>query len=353
MNELAQNFVIGTGRCGSTLLSKLLSEHPRALVLSEFFGGLDMLNRFRPGDVTGEELADILRRDMELAHFWKTRSKKIKELLVDHGSMAARWKGHAPVLLEIALPSLTRDPETLFAEMIAWAQARPTGPLSKHYPELFEWLMRKFNRSMWIERSGGSFEFLDGLHRTFPRARFVHIHRDGRETALSMLEHAHFREIVSYHFDPPTEEELRRTALHLDPPESDPFRRRVDGAQDVGRYASYWSYSIARGYSVLPDIARKNYLEVRFEDLVAEPRAKLRRIADFFDMPDDAAWIQRAVEHIKGGVPCRAGDLSLAERAALEEGCYFGQLLLRRNAPPSSLMEATRVVRDIFDSEGR
>ena len=31
-------FVIGTGRCGSTMLSAILQAHPDALSMSEFFG---------------------------------------------------------------------------------------------------------------------------------------------------------------------------------------------------------------------------------------------------------------------------------------------------------------------------
>jgi hypothetical protein len=351
MTQLQANFVIGTGRCGSTLLSKLLAEHPAALVLSEFFGGLDMLNRFREGDVTAAGLQDILRRDMELAHFWKTRSKRIAEILIDRNSIAARWNGHVPVLLEIALPALTRSSEALFEEMMDWAGKRPTQPLSRHYPQLFEWLMGKLGRSMWIERSGASFEFLDGLKSTFPNARFLHIHRDGREAALSMMEHAHFRQIVSYHYDPPTAEEIRRTALHLDPPESDPFRKRVDGPQSIGRYADYWSYSIARGYSVLPQIGKDCYMDLRFEDLLADPPAVLRQVAAFFEMPEEPNWIARAVKHIKGEVPKRATALAPAQQAELEKGCYYGQLLLGRDTTPSPVVDAARVVRGVFDGQ--
>lgn len=344
-----QNFVVGTGRCGSTLLSKLLAEHPQALVLSEFFGGLDMINRFREDDVSGAELARILSRDMELAHFWKVRSQHIKEILVDRGALAAKWNGHIPVLLEIALPALTSDPEPLFDAMIAWARAQPDQPLRRHYPELFQWLMARLGRSLWIERSGASFEFLDGLLRTFPEARFVHIHRDGPEAAMSMLNHAHFRQIVSYHCDPPSDEEVRRTALELDPPESDPFRKRVEGPQDVRRFADYWSFCIARGYSVMPQIRPERLLDVRFEDLLADPSAVLRKIAVFFTMPEDDGWIERAIGKIRGEVGARVPDLTPDERRALDEGCYYGQLLLRRNTAPSPVIQANRIAREVFE----
>ena len=41
-------------------------------------------------------------------------------------------------------------------------------------------------RPCWVERSGSSIEYLEGLHAFFPEARFLHIHRDGPEAALSM-----------------------------------------------------------------------------------------------------------------------------------------------------------------------
>ena len=204
---------------------------------------------------------------------------------------------------------------------------------------------------MWIERSGASFEFLDGLLKTFPDARFVHIHRDGPEAALSMREHAHFRQIVSYHYDPPSTDEIRRTALHLDPPESDPFRKRVDGPQDIRRYADYWTYSVVRGYSVMPQIDSSHLLDLRFEDLLANPRGVLNQLAQFFDLPQDEHWIERAITHISNEIPKRAATLQENEQQALKAGCYYGQLLLRRETDPSPVIEANRIAREVFDSQ--
>ena len=41
-------FIVGTGRCGSTLLSTMIAKNPAVLSLFEFFNGLDGTRRFRP-----------------------------------------------------------------------------------------------------------------------------------------------------------------------------------------------------------------------------------------------------------------------------------------------------------------
>ncbi len=39
-------FVVGSGRCGSTLLSRMLDAHPDVVSIFEFFTGLDVMRRF-------------------------------------------------------------------------------------------------------------------------------------------------------------------------------------------------------------------------------------------------------------------------------------------------------------------
>lgn len=59
-SDVEGRFIVGTGRCGSTILSTMLDQHPDIAVLSEFFVSLDYLKRYGERSVDGDELATIL-----------------------------------------------------------------------------------------------------------------------------------------------------------------------------------------------------------------------------------------------------------------------------------------------------
>ena len=53
-------FIVGTGRCGSTLLSKMIARNPEVLSLFEYFNGLDGARRFRAEPMSGAEYRDLI-----------------------------------------------------------------------------------------------------------------------------------------------------------------------------------------------------------------------------------------------------------------------------------------------------
>ena len=90
--------------------------------------------------------------------------------------------------------------------------------------------MRASCATDWVERSGSSIDYVDGLLGLFPRARIVHLVRDGREVALSMRNHAAYRMAVQllYGVMPdgvdPTDEDALAAALERvagDPAQAD------------------------------------------------------------------------------------------------------------------------------------
>ena len=100
------------------------------------------------------------------------------------------------------------------------------------------------------------------ISKVLPEARFVHLIRDGRDVALSL---------VDVHFGP----------------------------SDVAEAAEKWSSEIAKARRQGQKLG--NYTEIRYEDLIADPEPVLRTISEATDLPWDDAMLnyqERAGERI-------------------------------------------------------
>lgn len=315
-------FIVGTGRCGSTLLSLMVADHPDVVTLHEFFTGLDWAQRFRVDTVTGGELAAILGAEQPVTTEVLARGHTSDEIRYPFGAPQARYQVGDPVpwLLITMLSRLTDDPDPLFDAFIDEARRRPPATMAEHYRHLFAWVAGRFEGSSWVERSGSSLDYLGTLLDVFPDARFVHIHRDGLEAALSIRAHRFFRLGVAVFFDLFPRGVDEATAItHV-----------IDTPPPLSAAGQYWSDQVLRGFAALPRLDRDQYLEVRFEDLCSAPAETLERVAVFLDLPDRAAWIGAAAARVTGLPPSRADGLSHRDRAELEAACRPGQVLLGR-----------------------
>ncbi|MGH9026905.1 MAG: sulfotransferase family protein [Acidimicrobiia bacterium] len=316
-----ERFVVGTGRCGSTLLSTMLSQHRDVVTINEFLAELDPGRRFRAGAIAGGSVAHLLGMEQRVVNEVLARGYAAPEVQYPFGTPQARYEvgGPLPAPLLSALPRLADDPDTLFDDLVSYARSLPAQPMADHYRALFAWLARYAGGSIWIERSGASIDYLADLVDCFPRARFVHIHRDGHEAALSMRAYPFFRlgMAVIFGLFPDTDEETAvRHVLETPPP-----------VWVVGRY---WSDQILHGFRALGSLDRDQYLEVRFEDLVTQPRPTLERIGNHFHLPSDPAFVERAAALVRGLPAARFPSLVAGEQEELRRECRPGQVLLGR-----------------------
>lgn len=180
-------------------------------------------------------------------------------------------------------------------------------------------------RSAWIERSGSSIDYLEALPEAYPEARFLHPHRDSRETALSVREHHAFRLPISILYGAPldsgeTLEELGPLDLHAPPDDADPISRILASRPPPEYFGRCWSDQILHGFRVMPAIDAVCYREVRFEDLLARPREMLETIAAFFELPKAPGFLERGAALVRGQPPERYPKLDAHEREALGWG---------------------------------
>ena len=330
-------FVVGTGRCGSTLLSRMLAANPRVLSVFEFFNGLDMGVRFSAEPLAGVDFAALISREQPFVTAVLRRGYEVPEVTYPFGGRA-RYTREDPLpwILVALLPRVSEDPDSLFDEVVAFAADLPRQHLAAHYRRLFEWLTQRMGREVWIERSGSSIEYLGSLHECFPRARFLHLHRDGPEAALSMREHHAYRLPISLLYQAPTDDGVPASELGAFDPGARPhpgdaISRILASRPPAEYFGRYWTDQIVRGFRALGRLDADQYLEIRFEDLVASPREVLRAIARFFALdPDRDGWIDRAAALVRSVPPTRFDQLRADERERLAEACRAGRQLLGR-----------------------
>jgi hypothetical protein len=332
-----QRFIVGTGRCGSTLLSKMLQEHPDTLSIIEFFSTMDRDGVFLQGEFDGPQVVDILSRGNLLNDLVVTREPffagdvghSYRREFPEYGRKAVHFPG-----FQMVLSQLCENPEQMYQEAIAVVRTWPRRTLNEHWLALFDWMTQRLGKQLWLERSGASIEYVGNLIRWFPKARYIHIHRDGPTTALACRAFRHFVLYCSFFTNPPTNAELEHMLDERIDPANDPVLRRMTTEQPtVKEFGRYWSWQIARGYHDLLQLPPEQFMDVRYEDLVGDTAGTLARIAEFFELPQRGDWIERAAAMIDPEVtPDRAQAVSEQEMQQLIIACRPGQTLLGRDA---------------------
>jgi tetratricopeptide (TPR) repeat protein len=200
-------FVGGAGRSGTTLFRAMLSAHPR---------------------------------------LWCGPERKLVPVL---GDLTGQWKRN-PDLAEAGV-----DGAALDGAAKAWLTAflRAGAPAGKRI----------------AEKTPHNLLHLGWLAGLFPKARFVHVLRDGRAVAESLV---------------------RQRWVDPDTGEVIPYCR------DLEQAALYWATvvnTVRKQAAAAPD----RVLELRYEDLVADPRASMERVLAFLGEP----WDDAVLHHESSG----------------------------------------------------
>lgn len=152
------------------------------------------------------------------------------------------------------------DPAALRTRLANQGNLHPANVLREFYALYAEGQ----GKARYGDKTPGYVKQMGMIQRSLPEARFVHLIRDGRDVALS--------------------------------------RDDRTGGEDlsIDRLAKIWKRRINRARGQRHRL--KHYMEVRYEDLVADPETALRRICDFVELPYDSAMLdyhERAGERLQ------------------------------------------------------
>ena len=165
--------ILGSARCGSTLVSQILNAHPAVLSVSELFAAAGH-NAFRPRHLDGARFwAHMARPSRAMAQVANPDAAP-SEFLYGRVPHPAHDPWHCPPILAVTLPHLSENPDALFDALAGQMRARAPAPLAAHYRALFQAMARQIGgREIWVERSGGSLVAAATLREMFPDATLV------------------------------------------------------------------------------------------------------------------------------------------------------------------------------------
>lgn len=343
-------FIVGTGRCGSTMISNMLREHPHILIISEFFcfitdlGG-QICDAFTEDLIDGKTFFKIVGETASRTNILLKHNVAPTEILYPFSSFQYRFSSltGVPPILNVTLPYLTDDFEDLFDEIKLLLIERQKASVTEHYQYLFNWLQRKFNKFLWIERTGAALMIIEQILETFPDARFIHIVRDGRNCAISMSNHLGFRifllgKILTEYLgiDPYKSKDrnkINRLPLELQRflPESFDREAFLEYQPPLFLCGQLWSQQIIKGLSILRLVPQERVFTIVYEDLLKNPQISLEKLLAFLGKEFiDPDWIEKASVMVRKP---RSSWLDLADcdRSELIKACQPGFEALRNS----------------------
>jgi hypothetical protein len=260
-------FIIGTGRCGSTMTHEVLARHPDTGFISNLDANLPALNlrgRWNSGLLAFTPQA-LTQRDSRVGPLVKLRAR------FGPAEAYALLNRHVSALLSESVRDLTAGDVT--------------PPLRSRMTDFYERRIAAQQKRVFLSKFSG-WPRARFLHEIFADARFVHVMRDGRGVAESMIRRSWWRGYMGpqhWQYGPLSEEHERVW---------------------VGADRSYivlaglqWMMLMDAFDAARAAIPSDRWLEVRYEDLVADARARFGEILAFAGLEWTRAFDRRFAKY--------------------------------------------------------
>jgi sulfotransferase family protein len=258
-------FVIGTGRCGSTLVQEVLARHPEVGFVSNLedkLPGLDLCGRWN-----NLLLRRAAPRDPRFGPF------RDRPRLIERGRLRVAPSEGWQVLERQVSPIMTAPHRDLLAsDLTPWLATR---------------LERFFERRMAAQGRRVFLHHVTGWPRArlwqaaFPEARFIHVVRDGRAVANSCLQTSWW----SGYQGP--------SGWHLGPLPQ-PYAEEWDASNGsfVLLAGLGWKLLMDAYASARDLVPADRWLDVRFEDVLADPRSCFKEMLAHMQLEEERSFVR-------------------------------------------------------------
>jgi len=270
---MALVFLIGTGRCGSTLVHEILARHEAFGFVSNIEDNVRHLNR----------LGRLNRRLYRSPLGWQTRKGRIR---------FAPSEAYAIIAREVSPIYANTCRDLTAADATPWLSAR--------FERFFRDRIQAQAVDCFLHKYTG-WPRLGFFHAIFPEARFVHIVRDGRAVANSWLQMPWWNGYRG-------PENWLWGAL----PSDLQSQWEHEGRSFVALAGIAWKLLIDAAQETRAGLPESRFLEVRFEDFLAEPLRYTNAILSFIGVQPNAGFERSLSRYEFSSVRNRAFETDLA-----------------------------------------
>ena len=205
-------FIIGTQRAGTTLVRLILNNHSKIAIPEEGTFWMPLLRAMR-------------------GHFHRpiepTQLKRYLEYIRANDQFKA-WNINIDRVLEL----LPQNNVITLAELMS---------------QFYHVFARQEKKPFWGDKTPSFFRMVPDLHVLFPKAKFIHVIRDGRDVYLSLKD-------------------------------------REKGRKNSAVAALEWSYKIKTAQQQLNILAPDTHYEFKYETLVSSPISEIKAICEFLKL---------------------------------------------------------------------
>jgi putative sulfotransferase len=305
--------IIGTGRCGSTMLSDLLSHESQTLSMSESLSPIRGRMLVQPlNEFTGAQYWSMLSQPgAQHGHLLTRIGLTGRQYSYPDNGRYAIDKTRVPPILRIALPKVTPDPDRLFDQLAVKVPQFPTQPVGLHHRMLLDLVAELEGRVRWVERTGASSMVAYPWLSANLDAKVVYLTRNTADTALSMSKHPVFQLSAirnQFHQRYGADPYVRVLERSLPDDLPDDMRRLLPEnltAQtlrnldyDLGFYETTIEQMNGSAEQALADLQPRELLRVRYEDILADPVTELAGLGEFIGLRDPSGWATQVAAQV-------------------------------------------------------
>ena len=244
--------VVGTGRCGTTLLWRMLNAHPDLFVFRETHWLPALWERFGTALAPAEAMLDVVART-RFAH-----GVPVTPLDAEAIRAAPGWAAEMTV--------------RGFADHVGLAHARAE------------------NKAHWADKTPDYGYFVGTLQVLWPELRVVHVVRNGMDVARSMAGHPGYRTLALHRA-----QHWPALALDYAPPAEPP------PPGDFAAMAELWHDRLVRIEDEAQRLAPGSLATLRYEDLRSAPRREMARLAAFAGLAAPSSWLDTVAAQVEPG----------------------------------------------------